>query len=693
MTATATTPGHVRATGRVARTGAPGPRRRPTADRARVRSLDGLRAIAVTAVIGFHLGVGWLPGGLLGVDMFFVLSGFLITTLLVAERGRTGRISLKGFYQRRARRLLPAMLLVLTVTLLLWRLTADPNRLPGLRGDAAAALGYVANWHFAFSGQGYFDQLAPPSPLLHLWSLAVEEQFYLIWPLVVIVTLRYGGRRLLLAVALAGAAASTMLISVLSLRGVDTSRLYYGTDTRATAVLVGAALALAAPTLVRAANRARGRLAILGAGLVGATSLVLIMTHVGGRHAWLYRGGFLAVALVVAAVIGAAVTAPASAFARLLTCPPLPYLGRISYGLYLWHWPVTLWLTHARTGLSGPALLGVRLVVTLGCAVASWHLLEQPILRGTLRLPAPRVTAPAVLAAAVVALVAVPSPGPAAATGGIADRDVARLRNGPQAPPGPGPKMLVEGDSVALTLGADLAVAAADPANRPAPFTVFDKARIGCGLSVLEPVAWHGQTGPELDSCRSWERDWQADVDAERPGVAVMLTGRWDVMDRMMDSRWVRPGDAGYDAYLGRQLDRAIEILGSRGALVVLLTSPYFSSGETPDGGAWPEDDPARVDAFNRLLWAAAARHSANARVFDLNGVLSPHGRFQRYDDTGQIMLRADDGIHIATWDPENPATYATGRKTGNYIAARLFPALQQWLQDPANRPADRAPG
>jgi hypothetical protein len=164
-------------------------------------------------------------------------------------------------------------------------------------------------------------------------------------------------------------------------------------------------------------------------------------------------------------------------------------------------------------------------------------------------------------------------------------------------------------------------------------------------------------------------------------------------MDRMMDGRWMRPGDAGYDAYLARQLDRAIEILGSRGALVVLLTSPYFSSGETPDGGAWPEDDPGRVDAFNRLLWAAAARHSADARVFDLNAVLSPHGRFQRYDASGQIMLRADDGIHIATWDPGNPATYATGRATGNYLAARLFPTIQQWLQESANRPADRPLG
>jgi hypothetical protein len=242
--------------------------------------------------------------------------------------------------------------------------------------------------------------------------------------------------------------------------------------------------------------------------------------------------------------------------------------------------------------------------------------------------------------------------------------------------------MLVEGDSVALTLGIDLAVAAADPANRDTSFTVLDKARIGCALSVLEPIVWRGESGPELDSCRTWERDWQADVDAERPAVAVMLTGRWDVMNRMMDGRWVWPGDAGYDAYLARQLDRAIEILSSRGALVVLLTSPYFASGERPDGGTWPEDDPARVDAFNGLVRDTANRHPGVAQVYDLNALLSPHGRFQRYDDTGRVMLRAADGIHIATWDPAEPASYGTGRDAGDYIAARLFPAVRQWLRD-----------
>ena len=250
------------------------------------------------------------------------------------------------------------MLLVLIVTLVVWRLTADPSRFPGLRGDATATLGYVANWHFAFSGQGYFDQLAPPSPLLHLWSLAVEEQFYLVWPLVVIITLRFGSRRLLLAVAMAGAAASTALISVLSVRGVDASRLVLRDSTPAPRPS-SSGLRWPWPRPRWSGGRqAEGTAEIPGHGLVAATSLVLIMTHTWGQDAWLYRGGFLAVALAVGAVIGASVAAPTSPFARLLACPPPPYLGRISYGLYLRHWPVTLWLTHSRTGLSGPALLG-----------------------------------------------------------------------------------------------------------------------------------------------------------------------------------------------------------------------------------------------------------------------------------------------------------------------------------------------
>ena len=201
----------------------------------------------------YHAGVTWARGGLLGVDVFFVLSGYLITGLLLSEKRRTGTISLRNFWIRRARRLLPALLLVLLVVVVVWRLTAPPASLPGVRSDALATLFYSANWHFAAAGQGYFASFADPSPLLHMWSLGVEEQFYLFWPLIVVAVLgwrvaRRRGPQRLLAVTVIGSIASAGLMAVLALNmsggsGSGTVNwIYYGTATRVQALLIGATL-------------------------------------------------------------------------------------------------------------------------------------------------------------------------------------------------------------------------------------------------------------------------------------------------------------------------------------------------------------------------------------------------------------------------------------------------------------------
>ncbi len=208
--------------------------------------LDGLRALAVIAVLLYHAGLAWIPGGFLGVEVFFVISGYLITALLLAEwRGR-GRVALKAFWLRRARRLLPALYLLLVVTLA-YAVVFLPGEVAGLRGDALAAFGYVTNWYLVFGQESYFEAVGRPSLLKHLWSLAVEEQFYLLWPLVFAVGMGVGATRLrrrrVVTVALAGAVASAMVMAVLYVPGVDPSRIYYGTDTRATGLLFGAALA------------------------------------------------------------------------------------------------------------------------------------------------------------------------------------------------------------------------------------------------------------------------------------------------------------------------------------------------------------------------------------------------------------------------------------------------------------------
>ncbi len=205
--------------------------------------LDGLRALAVGAVLLYHAGMPWMPGGFLGVELFFVLSGYLITSLLLGEWVAEGRIDLGAFWLRRARRLLPALFLLLAVTLV-FAIFFMPDEVAGLRGDTLAASTYVTNWYLAFNQQSYFELVGRPSLLQHLWSLAVEEQFYLLWPLLFIGGMRLLRTRQSMRIAtLAGAVASTLLMLALYNPDADPSRIYYGTDTRAAGLLIGCTLA------------------------------------------------------------------------------------------------------------------------------------------------------------------------------------------------------------------------------------------------------------------------------------------------------------------------------------------------------------------------------------------------------------------------------------------------------------------
>ncbi|GIH12993.1 acyltransferase family protein [Rugosimonospora africana] len=344
-------------------------------------ALDGLRAVAVVSVLLYHLSLPWVRGGFLGVDLFFVLSGFLITSLLVREYQVRDTIRLGTFWARRVRRLLPAALLVILAVCVWAALTGPSDRIWSVRHDAWWTLGYLANWHFVLSGQSYFAQFNLPSPLLHTWSLAIEEQFYLVWPLVVLVLLRWRRGRvgLLTAVAVVGALCSAVLMRHYY-HASDPSRVYYGTDTRAHELLAGAALALLVAGPLGDRLRPWLRRLAVPAVLVVLVALVVMPDS----WPWYYRGGglvfgFVAAVLVSGTYAGGAVGSP---LARLLGLRPLAWLGRISYGLYLWHWPVYQALTESSSGLRGAALDMVRVAVSLLIAVASFYLIEQPIRRG-----------------------------------------------------------------------------------------------------------------------------------------------------------------------------------------------------------------------------------------------------------------------------------------------------------------------
>ncbi|HLK45693.1 MAG TPA: acyltransferase, partial [Acidimicrobiales bacterium] len=358
-----------------------------------VGALDGVRALAVAAVIAYHAGVTHVTGGFLGVDAFFTLSGFLITSLLLGESRRTGTIALGGFWARRARRLLPCLLLVLCFVGLFSWLAVPQGQYPGLRLDSLATLFYVANWHFILQGSSYFSQVLPLSPLTHTWSLAIEEQFYVVWPLVVLAAValfRRSAATVLLVVASAGALASTVWMRADAPGHLsDPTRLYYGTDTHAMTILVGAALACALALLAKGRDpstlRARGALGVAAQALGGAGAAVLayLAVTVDFKTPWLYlKGGYLLAGLAAAAVLVSVVTVPNGPLGRALSLPPVRFVGRVSYGLYLWHYPLFLWLDHAHTGFSGLHLLAVRVVATLCVATASFYLVERPIRHG-----------------------------------------------------------------------------------------------------------------------------------------------------------------------------------------------------------------------------------------------------------------------------------------------------------------------
>ena len=346
-----------------------------------VPALDGLRALSVVAILLYHSPFLWAKGGFLGVSVFFTLSGFLITSLLLSERDRTGSISLKGFWVRRARRLAPAVLVLFSLVAVLLA-KGGLSKGSSIFGDAVATAGWAANWRFILHGETYADVFGQPSPFQHMWSLAVEEQFYLLFPAVLLLVLgrKAANPRRWAAISLVvvGIATSTFLLWHL-FDPMSTQRAYFGTDTRIAEPFVGVLLALlltrggGVQVLPRAARWA------LDAAAAGALAgLVYLVATWGQYDQGLYHGGLLLVA-GLSAVVLAGITQPRSLMGTALSLPPLVWLGRISYGVYVFHWPVFLWLSPRRTGLDSYALLALRCAVVLLIAVASYALVEQPV--------------------------------------------------------------------------------------------------------------------------------------------------------------------------------------------------------------------------------------------------------------------------------------------------------------------------
>ncbi|MCB0915889.1 MAG: acyltransferase [Actinobacteria bacterium] len=479
---------------------------RPAPPMGYVPGLDGIRALAVLGVLVFHGSDSWLPGGFLGVDVFFVLSGFLISTILLEQLSSRGWIDFRVFYLHRARRLLPALVAMVAMSAVLIAVFAH-DAAAQFRRTVLPSLLYVANWAFINDDLSYFEAIGRPPVLQHLWSLAIEEQFYLLWPLVLLLIYKRRGRLGVGRVAFGVAVVSTLLMALLSVLWnvpgqSDASRLYFGTDTHAMSLLVGAALAAVyRPGAMPRSLPLLRRLALTGVGVLALGLVILAYFQVSEQGTWLYRGGFLVFAFATAALI-TVVAHPAALLGPVMAWAPLRYIGTRSYGLYLYHWPIFVVLRpeiDVPMGAFGTFLL--RMGLTMAVAEVSYRYLEMPIRRGTAwpalkqwfaDAPARRIvavvgTTAAATAAVVFVIANAEAPTAKEYLGGVTEVNAAPLAPKPTAEPAaaapaveePTPTVAPEPITPATPMtvvGDSLAVGAAESLTALMPATTVDAA-------------------------------------------------------------------------------------------------------------------------------------------------------------------------------------------------------------------------
>ena len=648
-----------------------------------VPALDGLRGAAVLAVVLYHAEFGLFGhqlslGGFLGVDAFFVLSGFLITSLLLREIESTGTLSFGRFWAHRAKRLLPALFITLFGIALFSQFVATPDVLDQIRGDSIWSMFYVANWHFVLSDSSYFAMFAFKSPLQHTWSLAIEEQWYLIWPPIVFLVMRWKrSPRAVLWLSVGLCVASMVWMALLFTPGKDPSRVYYGTDTRAQSLLVGAALAAAVACGLKVATRT-GRLALNASAVAVAIVLGWFWSRTPDTSDWLYTGGFLFLALGVGLIIFCITQEgdEPNPVRAVLAWTPLRALGLISYGVYLYHWPLYVLLNPERTGLTGMRLLALRLVVTIAVATASYFFVERPIRYGHAieKIRAFRVHPmwlPAALAMLLLGLVIFTTKD-ARATLAFTEERNASLRPPPSVGSGnqqagttaDTAKVILFGDSVALTLGPGFKAGGDENGDNDVSarngLAVWNQAVIFCEL-VSAPRREKDKELPASDTCASWPTEWKQTIDDWQPDLTVLQVGAWEIYDRKIDGQWVTFGTPEYDAILEPTLQKAVDVLGSTGKPVVLLTTPHFERNDGVSPEEWTQNDHSRTDHFNEVVRRVAAANPGRVHVVDFGAWLCPPGEGCR--DTIDGVTMRPDGLHF-----EDPGA----QKAAEWLAPQL---------------------
>lgn len=582
-------------------------RARPT----RIEGLDGLRALAIAGVLVYHLNASWLPGGFLGVDVFFVVSGFLITTLLVREHHRTGRIALGQFWVRRARRLLPALLLCVLTSVLIARLVSQ-DLLVDVGRQMVGALTFSTNWIEVTAGTSYFDQTAPQL-FMNFWSLAVEEQFYLAWPLVTLALLAVSSR-IRVGAALAIGAASTVLMGVLFTPGTDATRVYYGTDTHVMGLMAGAALAFAwaSPQLAMWVAPSRwgrpGRYAVPLAGVV----LLAEMALLDEQSSLTFRGG-IAVATVATAVLvmGVIEKRPdgVTALQRVVRHPAASWVGARSYSIYLWHWPVLLLV--ALDNPSAPGTMSHLLtrvwcvLVTLALADLTYRFVEAPFrslgFRGvasrlregatSLTRRGKQVVAGVVAGVAVVtAVIVLTAPDMSETARMLAANEAAADSEEPVGAPTPG--------------------ATAQPSPKPASAPASTPAQPAAGGATATNASFTMPAGPEIDAY----------------GDSIMVGS-------LQALRYYFPGIR-IDAKSNRRWSDGLTEVTARGEANRRAVVLAFGTNAGVD-----------EDAVNKVLDALGPK-----RMVVLVNVMGPFARIDTDNATLELVARGRPNVVVADW-------------------------------------------
>ena len=647
--------------------------------------LDGLKAVALLAVLLFSHGLSQFRGGFLAISTAFTLSGFLLAALMLAGSSRPRRLALRNVWERRARRLVPLVYIVVLVVVVLQALLRV-GAVPTFRGDVWASLGFVTNWRLAFPGDGFASSFGELSALSHLWPVAVVVQLTILLPLVFVGLMAVAGRHWRATGALFGVLAlASFYAAWVTGHDPQTQDLaYYGTHTRAGEVLVGVVLAYAllTPRLRAWLSRPRVTVAARSGGLLALLGLVLLWTLVPIDSAALFRGVTLINALLTAWVI-VAVTMPGRT-SDTLGRSPLRQLGIIAFAAYLFHWPLFLLLDADRTGLDGAPLFAVRLGASIAAGTLAYWALERPI-RWKVPLPRRRLGAALLGSGAVLAglVLMLPVNPPANISLPIDDG------SGPGAldvvlPAGGGTDdaahVLVVGDQTAGSLveGFD----AWNEQDPDVPLRVSTHVSEDCPLGGPGTVRRFGETEESSLDCEAWRWRLPGMLDAADYDAIVVVMGVADLGARRVDREWRHLGDPAYDHWLREEIDGVADVLSDADAPVMWLTSPHVRLDPFPDdpSTSWAqfdENDPHRVDRLNTLI-NEAVRGRRGFEVVDLDAWLQgrPGGEVNP-DIIDDAVLTADGSGQFVSWLAPQVVT-ASGIETSSSDSAEDDQAARQ---------------